>query len=91
MSSKQSLTKSKRQTRKEEHEKSQNLNLAHFRVFKKTVTIQLPNFNNSALDNISLRTALLLQPLFIKFPLVANKTTKRALIPLFFRSTSPKK
>jgi hypothetical protein len=26
----------------------------------------------------------LLQPLFIKFPLVANETTKRALMPLFF-------
>jgi hypothetical protein len=36
------------------------------------------------MDNIVLRTALGLQPLFIKFPLVADKTTTRALIPLFF-------
>jgi hypothetical protein len=48
------------------------------------VTIQLSNLNNSVLDNIALRTVLALQPLFIKFPLVANKTTKRALMPLFF-------
>jgi hypothetical protein len=27
---------------------------------------------------------IVLQPLFIKFPLVANKDTKRALMPLFF-------
>jgi hypothetical protein len=33
------------------------------------VTLQLPNPNNSAPDNIALRTALALQPLFIKFPL----------------------
>jgi hypothetical protein len=36
------------------------------------------------LDNIVLRTALELQPLFIKFPLVAKKSNKRALMPLFF-------
>jgi hypothetical protein len=48
------------------------------------VTIQLPNPNNSALDNIVLLTALPLQPLFIKFPLVANKAAKRALMLLFF-------
>jgi hypothetical protein len=54
---------------------------------KFSVTIQLPNANNSVPDNIALRTALALQPLFIKFPLVADKTIKRALIPLFFRST----
>jgi hypothetical protein len=49
------------------------------------ITIQLPNPNNSALYSIiDLRTALALQPLFIKFPLVANETTKRALIPYFF-------
>jgi hypothetical protein len=48
------------------------------------VTIRFPNPNNSALDNIALRTVLALQPLFIKFPLVANKITKRALMPLFF-------
>jgi hypothetical protein len=29
-------------------------------------------------------TASSIQPLFIKFPLVANKATKRALMPLFF-------
>ncbi|MDR1290176.1 MAG: hypothetical protein LBK06_03145 [Planctomycetaceae bacterium] len=28
------------------------------------------------------------QPLFIQFPLVAYKATQRALMPLFFRSTS---
>jgi hypothetical protein len=44
----------------------------------------LPLPNNSVLDNIALRTALALQPLFIKFPLVANKTTKSALMTLFF-------
>jgi hypothetical protein len=47
------------------------------------ITIQLPKPNNSALDNIALRIALGLQPLFVKFPLVANKATKRALMPLF--------
>jgi hypothetical protein len=52
--------------------------------YKKTLTIQLPNPNNSALDNIALRMALPLQPLFIKFPLVANNATKRALMLLFF-------
>jgi hypothetical protein len=64
---------------KKERERVQNLNLAPFRVFF-FATIQLPNLNNSVLDNIALRTALTLQPLFIKFPLVANKTIKRALI-----------
>jgi hypothetical protein len=52
--------------------------------------MSLKNFatdpNNSVMDNIALQTALALQPLFIKLPLVANKTTKRALMPLFFRS-----
>jgi hypothetical protein len=33
---------------------------------------------------------LSIQPLFIKFPLVANKAHKRALIPLFFRSIAAK-
>jgi hypothetical protein len=33
---------------------------------------------------IFLRTALASQPLFIKFPLVANEINKRALMPLFF-------
>jgi hypothetical protein len=46
--------------------------------------------NNSVLDNIALRTALALQPLFIKFSLVADKVAQRALMPLFFRSTSKK-
>jgi hypothetical protein len=50
----------------------------------KKVTIQLHNTNNASLDNIALRTALTLQPLFIKFPLVANKATKLALMLLFF-------
>jgi hypothetical protein len=47
------------------------------------VTIQLLNPNNSALDNIALRTASSIQPLFIQFPLVANKATTRALMSLF--------
>jgi hypothetical protein len=55
------------------------------------VTIQLPNTNNSILDNIVLRTALVLQPLFIKFPLVANKITKRALMLLFLDPSLSKK
>jgi hypothetical protein len=46
----------------------------------------LPKPNNSAPDNIALRTILVLRPLFIKLPLVANKVAKRALMPLFFRS-----
>jgi hypothetical protein len=54
------------------------------------VTIQFPNLNNSVLDNIALRTALALPPLFIQFPLVANKVTKRALMPLFFVQFYPK-
>jgi hypothetical protein len=57
---------------------------------KNNVTIQLSNPNNSALDNIALRTALSLQPLFIKFPLVANEATKRALMPLFLVKLNPK-
>jgi hypothetical protein len=56
--------------------------VSHFYNF--FVTIQLPNPNNSVPDNIDFRTALALHPLFIQFPLVANKTNKRALIPLFF-------
>ncbi|MDR1291717.1 MAG: hypothetical protein LBK06_11010, partial [Planctomycetaceae bacterium] len=52
------------------------------------VTIQLLKPNNSTLDNTSLRTASSIQPLFIQFPLVADKATKRALMPLFFSSTS---
>jgi hypothetical protein len=59
------------------------------RVYSRNfATIQLSQPDNSALDNIALRTVLALRPLFIKFPLVADRITKRALILLFFRSTS---
>jgi hypothetical protein len=44
----------------------------------------LPKPNKSAPDTIVFRTALLLQPLFIKFPFVADKAPKHALMPLFF-------
>jgi hypothetical protein len=44
----------------------------------------LPTPNNSALDNIALRTASASQPLFIQFPLVANKATKPRPYALIF-------
>jgi hypothetical protein len=52
--------------------------------FKKIVTIQLLKPNNSALDNIALRTASSIQPLFIKFPLVANNATPTRPYALIF-------
>jgi hypothetical protein len=61
------------------------------KFLKDIVTIQLLKPNNSVLDNIALRTASSIQPLFIQFPLVANKATTRALMPLFFRSNSKNK
>jgi hypothetical protein len=53
------------------------------RTFSRSL-FPLPKPNNFAMDNIALRTALSLPPLFIKFPLVANEAAKRALMPLFF-------
>jgi hypothetical protein len=55
-------------------------------TFISFVAIQLPKPHKSALGNCRVsRKTLPLQPLFIKFPLVANKVLKRALMPLFFR------
>jgi hypothetical protein len=50
----------------------------------KADVFKVGNPHNSVPDNIALLTVLPLQPLFIKFPLVADKTATRALMLLFF-------